>query len=282
METTALHQTIFSVFNDGEACSETLKNINIAGISPSAGEPVGGLKNKSGTVVVNSGKINNLLEVGFTLKNPSVPGTGVRSGNVDVEVVVKKLSSAVTMGKVVTKTIPLTVEVDASGRLINCRSSLDSKALAIKSDAKLEAKREMCASMGGTWNAPNCSIANLFQANCQSMGGQWDSANKKCRNLLQKNCQDMGGAWDASAKKCSIDNILQPLRDSIVSFPSGKNCYIHSACVIRGPAQPWETCSAISANPCAAGFQRRDFDIIPGNHGHEAWNEDHYVVLCCR
>ena len=156
---TALHQTVLSVLNDGESCTETLRGIGMGGV-PSSGTPLaGGLKNRSGKAVVKSGKNGNLLEVGFTLKNPNIPsGTGPRTGNAEIEMVVKKLSSAVVMGKTVTETIPLIVEVDGSGNLVNCRSTLDSKALAIK----LDAKREMCASIGGVWTSPNCSIANLL------------------------------------------------------------------------------------------------------------------------
>ena len=179
-----------------------------------------------------------MLEVGFTLKNPNIPsGTGARTGNVDVEMVITKLSRAVVMGKTVTKTIPLTVEVDGSGNLLECHSTLDSKALNIK----LAAKQEICASLGGVWNSPNCSITNLFQQNCQNIGGSWNATNKKCSidnlfqqncqniggswnatnkkcsidNLFQQNCQNIGGSWNATNKKCSIDNLLQPLRDTI-------------------------------------------------------------------
>ena len=203
----ALQQTISSILNDGKACGETLKGTNISGIPPS-GTPVAGLKNRSGTVVVNSGKINNLLNVSFALKNPSVPsGTGVRTGNVDVEMVITKLSSAVVMGKTVTKTIPLTVEVDGSGNLLECRSTLDSKALNIK----LAAKKDMCADMGGVWDIPtkSCSIVNLFQQNCQNIGGNWDSTNKKCKNVKKDMCTDMGGVWDIPTKSCSIVNLFQ-------------------------------------------------------------------------
>ena len=151
-------------------------------------------------MVVNAGKVNNLLEVKFTLKNPNIPsGTGTRSGNVDVEMEVKKLNSAVVLRKTVQETIPLLVEVDGTGKLFNCRSTLDSKALSIKSDAK----QEMCTSLGGTWNSgtQRCSVMNLFKEDCEKMTGTTGSTS----------------AWDATTKACSLDNLLNPMRAATTS-----------------------------------------------------------------
>ena len=215
---TALQQTVLSIFNDGGACTETLKGMSTTGIPSSGTTLSAGLKNRSGTVVVNAGKVNNLLDVKFTLKNPNIPsGTGIRSGNVDVEMEVRKLSNVVVLRKTVKETIPLIVEVDGTNKIVNCRTTLDSKALnikmAAKREAKGEAKQEICTGLGAIWNTStsSCSISNLFQKQCQDVGGIWGGSPAKCsiRNLFQKQCQDFGGIWGGSPAKCSISNLFQ-------------------------------------------------------------------------
>ena len=252
-EAVSLQQTVSSLLNDGKACGETLKGANISGI-PSSGTPVAGIKNRSGTVVVNSGKINNLLEVSFTLKNPNIPsGTGTRTGNVEIEMVIKKLSRAVVMGKTVAKSIPLTVEVDASGNLLGCSSTLDSQALNIK----LAVKKDMCTEIGGIWNisGKSCSITNLFEKNCQGMGGTWDTANKKClvTNLFEKNCQGMGGTWDTANKKCLIDNLLKPLKDMITSHSNSPHNQGGSTSTQTGSPKAWGARDVIIGNLPSTG-----------------------------
>ena len=218
---TALQQTVLSIFNDQGACTETLKGMSTTGI-PSSGTILStGIKNRSGTVVLNAGKVNNLLDVKFTLKNPNIPsGTGIRSGNVDVEMEVRKLSNVVVLRKTVKETIPLIVEVDGTNKIVNCRTTLSSQALNIK--------LEMCANLGGIWNTStsSCSISNLFQKQCQDSGGTWGGSPAKCSNRRQESCQDLGGTWSASG--CSIRNVLQMLRSDITALQTGKADKIHS------------------------------------------------------
>ena len=222
-EAVALHQTVMSVLGDGKACAETLR-----GLDPLSGTSVAELKNRSGKVVIKSGKINNLIEVSFTLQNPSIPsGTGTRSGNIDIEMVTKKLSRAVTMGKTTTKIIPLTVEVDGSGKLTDCHSTIDSETLNIQKD--------MCLGMGGAWSTSTnaCSVANLFQKNCSDIGGVWNSGSCDLDGRFQNMCEDIGNTWDAANRKCTVASSPQqpsnpgttnPPTTNPVTNPSPASC----------------------------------------------------------
>ena len=189
-EVVALQHKILSVLYDGESCTETLgTNINFSSV---AGTQINQLKNREGRVVLtadptNTGNhdINRLLRVNsMTLENPQ--GTG-RTREVDMEVAIKKLGTA-NAGMETMKTFTITVELDASDKIVRCHHALDAKEQAVK--------ERVCVAMGGLWSSNSCSLANLFRQDCERMTGT-------------------ASAWNSSTKTCSIDNLLQPLRSGI-------------------------------------------------------------------
>ena len=102
---------------------------------------VGNLKKKDGTVVVQTGTagdINRLLRV-ESIKFANPRGSG-QSKEVDMEVTIKRLGKA-NAGHTSVKKFPITVELDASGKVAGCHSVLDSKEHGIKT--------RMCNEMGG-------------------------------------------------------------------------------------------------------------------------------------
>ena len=189
-EVVALQHKILSVLYDGESCTETLgPNINFSSV---AGTQINQLKNREGRVVLttdptNTGShdINRLLRVNsMTLKNPQ--GTG-KTREVDMEVALKKLGTA-NAGMETVKTFTITVELDASDKIVRCHHALDAKEQALK--------ERVCLAMGGLWSSNSCSLANLFRQDCERMTGT-------------------ASAWNSGTQTCSIDNLLQPLRSGI-------------------------------------------------------------------
>ena len=172
-ELTALHHKILAIFYDGDSCTATLEQLgNPLPFSTVSGKTLGELRNRSGTVVVKtgpSGDINRLLRVkSMTINNPRGSGS---TRELDVVVVVKKLSRAVTGHDETVKTFPITVELDSSDNILRCHHTLDAKEHGIKS--------RMCTDMGGQMVCPGginitrCSIDNLYRRFCQQMGGNY-------------------------------------------------------------------------------------------------------------
>ena len=192
-EVVALQHKILSVLYDGESCTKTLgPNVNFSSV---AGTQISQLKNREGRVVLtadptNTGShdINRLLRVNsMTLENPQ--GTG-RTREVDMEVMLKKLGTA-NAGMETVKKFTITVELDASDKIVRCHHALDAKEQAVK--------ERVCVAMGGLWSSNSCSLANLFKRDCERMTGTSGGTS----------------AWNAATKTCSLDNLLNPLRNDI-------------------------------------------------------------------
>ena len=207
-EVVALQHKILSVLYDGESCTKTLgTNINFSSV---AGTRISHLKNRDGRVVLtadptNTGNhdINRLLRVNsMTLENPQ--GTG-RTREVDMEVALKKLGTA-NAGMETVKTFTITVELDASDKIVRCHHALDAKEQAVK--------ESVCLAMGGLWSSNSCSLANLFRQDCERMTGT-------------------ASAWNSSTKTCSIDSLLQPLRSGISTNTGNINTNTNDLTAIR-------------------------------------------------
>ena len=152
VEITALSNLIVNTLSYGEACKNTIESGGASpAISAGASVTVPELRGK-GTLA--SGRV--LLEAGLTYGNRLVKiasmELAVPSGATPVanqigggfEVVFERTSKAYTGQKTVSKSFPLTLELDASNNFVGCRSTFDSVALGVK--------EEICDEMGGTWN----------------------------------------------------------------------------------------------------------------------------------
>ena len=174
VELTGLHQKILSVLYDGEACTKTLgtgTHIPISGTTQTL--PVTQLKNKAGTVVVQtgaSGDVNRMLRVeSITLKN--VKGNIGLTREADMEFVIKRLGVA-NAGHTTVKTFPLTIELSALPNVMaRCHHTLDAKEEGIK--------EAMCIGLGGNFIASSgsvpsrCAMDAVYRSFCTSLQGTY-------------------------------------------------------------------------------------------------------------
>ena len=155
VEVVAMSQRIVRTLYDGDACLNTIG----AGTAISAGGSitVNAIKNKKGEDVYKSldndpnapAYGNRLLKV-KSLKVVVPPSPNPITGDqaeAELEVVMRRESSAYTGQKTVTKKFPITLELDASKQLTGCVSDVS----AIADPVKKEAKKEICLELGGNW-----------------------------------------------------------------------------------------------------------------------------------
>ena len=160
-ELTTLHNRVISILSDGEACRETLGGVAIPPSStpPPSAPTITQLKNRKGRVVLTIGSSGNRLVRLNSVKLENIqPPSGSSTREVDVVVEFEKLSRAITGQKTVTKTIPLTLELDASDRISSCHAPQN-----------FVMKQQLCSEMGGTWDGgtkkcgvPDCQTGEVL------------------------------------------------------------------------------------------------------------------------
>ena len=193
-----------SVLYDGDACIKTLG----VGSNLSDGREIDNLKNRSGTVVLEKGKkIKNLLIV-ESMFIKDIRGTTGKTREADVEVTVKKTSTAITGYDKIVRRYPVTVELDSSSKIARCHHTLN--------DNEQKIKERMCTEIGGVLepfvigatNVLRCSIDNLYKRLCEEMGANYtDAPVMKCdvTPILQQFCVGLGGNWGSSG--CDIASV---------------------------------------------------------------------------
>ena len=160
-EVNSLFNLIVRTLYDGNACNETL----VIGQSINDGRNIDFIRNKNGGVVVNTTDLygNRLLRIeSMTLTNTRITGT---SGEVDLKVVIKKMSKGVKGYDKASKTLPLSVQVASGGtNLIKCHHTTDNLSQILRApmvaqattlaDTKVEtARSRFCTDLGGTYSA---------------------------------------------------------------------------------------------------------------------------------
>ena len=152
VEITALSNLVVNTLSDGVACKNTVESGGSApAISPGAAVTVPELRGKgtplsASRILLESGKTygNRLVKIssmrlvvpaGATIVDDQTGG--------DFEVVFERVSRVYTGQKTVTKSFPVTLELDPSNSFKGCRSTFDSVAM--------EVKKKICSELGGVW-----------------------------------------------------------------------------------------------------------------------------------
>ena len=165
-EVDSLFDIMARTLHGPEACKKTLGD----GVAVVNARTVSAIKNKDGGVIFNTTDKygNRLIEIeSMTLRNSQITGT---SGTVDIEVVVKKLSSVIKGYNKVTRKLPISVTV-ASGttNLVRCHHKVDnldqevSNAMTNQVNPLAETKindvvRELCTVFSGTYANFQCTL----------------------------------------------------------------------------------------------------------------------------
>ena len=187
---------------DGDGCMKTLG----AGSDIVDGETLSAIKDKDGKVVVDTTKAygNKLIKIdSINLANVNIVGKG---GQVDLEVVFKKLGRFAKGHKKTVQFYPLSVVVDGFKRLTQCHYDYG--------NIIFVTAQGICKSLGGIFDAVTlqCSLEklalNMEMETCKNLGSNFNNATKTCmidnviREVHKKSCKGMGGTFKASSGEC--------------------------------------------------------------------------------
>ena len=202
-ELNSLSNKILRGLYDGDGCLKTLEK----GTDIVDGENLLFIKNKKGEVVVEKGQTygNRLLKVhDINIGNVRITG---KSGQLDLQVVFKKLGASVKGYDKTVQSYPLTVEVDALKKLTKCHYDYgDIVSISVKG---------VCESLGGVFDpvtstcALNELILNMQLGACKNLGSTFNDATKACivdnvvQEILRESCQSLGGTFESFTGKCT-------------------------------------------------------------------------------
>ena len=202
-ELNRLSNKILRSLYDGDGCMETFGK----GFEISDGENLSAIKNKKGEVVVDKTQIygNRLLKIhAISIANVEITG---KSGQLDLQVVFKKLGSSVKGYDKAVQAYPLTVEVDSLKRLTKC--GYDYGGIFVTS------AKGVCESLGGVFDPATlqCALEDLIVKvqveSCKSLGSTFNDATKACiidnivKEIQQKSCNSLEGTFEPSSGKCT-------------------------------------------------------------------------------
>ena len=146
VEITALQQRILRTLYDDKAC---VNSIGAGRALPSGGTiTVNAIKSKNNQDVVVTGGIygNRLVKIeSMTIEVDSF-GSGSTQAQAELAVVMGRENRAYTGQKTLTKTFPLTLELDGAGKLAGCVSNAGA------------VTQGVCTSLGGKWNGSACTL----------------------------------------------------------------------------------------------------------------------------
>ena len=197
-----LSNRILRSLYDGTGCMETLGK----GEEIVDGRNLSSIKNKDGEVVVDKTQVygNRALKIeDINIDNVRITGT---SGQLDLQVVFKKLSTAIKGYDKTIQSYPLAVEVDSLKRLTRCEYDYG--------DILIASAKGVCASLGGLFDPDTMQCAldelilNMQIESCKNLGATFDASIKACimdsfiQDIHQKSCDSLGGAFNTSTGKC--------------------------------------------------------------------------------
>ena len=190
---------ISRILQDNVACVNTLRG-GSGSVTITNGVAFGltSLRDKNNTPFMSTGMrySNGLIELSNIMVNNISLNSNV--GKLDVMVTLRKTSSAIKGQKEVIKSFSLAVEVDASNRLLRCRSHIEAAIAA--------AKKNLCSELGGAYDASALSCTSAL-------------ANKRCPTG-----EYIVGFEDDMNLKCQQFANSGPS----IKHPTGNNCFIQA------------------------------------------------------
>ena len=198
-----LSNRILGSLYDGNGCLETLG----LGTDIIDGGALTAIKDKEGKVVVDTSQDygNQLIKVhSINISNVKIEGN---SGQMDLEVIFKKLSRSIGGNKKIVQSYPLSLEVDDLKRLTKCHYNYGNV-------VSLSAEG-VCKSLGGAFDPVTleCALKELaFDIEveaCKNMGLKFDNTANSCvmdnivREIQKKSCESMGGMFETFSGKCN-------------------------------------------------------------------------------
>ena len=187
---------------DGDGCMKTLG----LGTEMIDGQNLNSIKDKKGKVVVETNQVygNQLIRIdSINIANVEITGT---SGQLDLQVVFKKLGRAIKGYSKTIQSYPLSVQVDALRRLTQCTYDYG--------NIIFVASQGVCESVGGIFdpNTQECALDQLaldmqIEA-CKNLGLTFDNKSKTCivnnivKEIQKKSCRSMDGVFKNSTGRC--------------------------------------------------------------------------------
>ena len=211
-EVNNLSYLILRTLEDAEACTRTLGR----GTTIASSARWSAIKNKDGEIVLDKSKKygNGLVKMqSIVPKNINISGT---SGDILLQVTFKNVGPTAKNAKT-SKSFPLSIDVDADGKLIKCRSNY--------TNIISTSKERMCRVLGGAFDlgAETCDLTTLLEEGqkeiCGSMDGVFDENSSNCNmdsfvwKTVKEVCTSVQGTFDDSSKKCLLSSSVSPPSD---------------------------------------------------------------------
>ena len=202
-ELNRLSNKVLRSLYDGDGCMETLEK----GEDIIDGRNLSAIKNKKGKAVLETNQVygNRLLEIeNISIANVRIVGT---SGQLDLQVVFKKLGASVKGYNKTIQSYPLTVEVDSLRRLTKCHYDYG--------DIFIVTAKGVCESLGGVFDpvTQQCALESLIVdmqlKACSNMGSTFNNTTQACiinnivRDIQRKSCQSLDGTFEPATGKCA-------------------------------------------------------------------------------
>ena len=164
-EVNSMFNYITEVLKDKKACLFTLRpNMPVTN-----GRSIDYIKNQGTGIIFNTTDVygNGLLKIAsMTLQNVRISGG---SGEVDLKIIFEKQSRAIKGYNKVSRVVPLSVEVNGSNLLVQCRHAIDEFPEIVKG-----------ALMDPSIALVNNKIAVARERFCVGLGGVYDSSAQSC------------------------------------------------------------------------------------------------------
>ena len=203
-EISNLSYLILRTLENDKACTQTLgpgtKIVNNIQWSS--------IKNRNGEIILDKSKKygNELIEIqSMTPKNIQIQGT---TGEMDLQVVFKKMDTVESINNKIIKKFPLSIDVDGFRKLVNCRSN--SRNIASM------AKERMCRMMDGIFEPANeeCNLDYLLLKGqkqiCSGINGVFKKNPPHCDmepfvlETVKEICKSVQGKYDVLTGKCAL------------------------------------------------------------------------------
>ena len=209
-EISNLSYLIFRTLENSEACTQTLGR----GTAIRNSARWTAIKNKDGGIVLDKSEKygNGLVKIqSMAPKNIQITGN---TGEMVLQVTFKKLGSVDGENTKTVKTFPLSIDVDASRKLIRCRSNY--------TNIVTTAKERMCRMINGVFDPveETCDLANLV------LDGQ------------KKTCGNMGGAFNVTPPDCDMNSFVQDTVKAICLSVQGTYNETTAKCMLSSSAPP--------------------------------------------
>lgn len=195
---------------NGDACGYTLG----VGNSIGSGTIIPEIKSRNNTVLFNlttpygnnQVKINSMI-----LNNLVTSGTGPKYGDVSLQVTFEKTSKVIHGNKIVIKSFPLKLELDASNNLIKCYSATE--------NAIFSAKVQSCASIKGVFNSATdmCDLSGYGTGVANSHNAAVSTQYLSEYDSQMLNPRFVNTTGDTMSGKLQVNNVIESNNSVCVS-----------------------------------------------------------------